>query len=542
MTGKQAQLNQIRSDAAECLLVSSLTTSDKREMFAKIAEHLNSLAFEFEKTMVVNGANVTSAKQPQLEEIRSDAAECLLLSNLATSDKREMFAKTAEHLNNLAFEVEKTMAVNGANVRSAEHHAAAVMTDLTAARNQVVVTTNAAAANHQQAARSRRILSWLLVIVAVPIVGVFFWKNDHVEKYLSLLTLQSKQEQSLVPQDNAKPAGLPSSEQGERNVVAERPGVLAAPEKTLKNLERLHTKSVGLSNKDSSGVEEKIAALTRDLATARRDLETKAALSSKAADETAQLRKSAGAATAELQQERQKTAALTSELATARRDFETKLASSSKAADEAAQLKKSAEAATTELQQERQKTAALTSELASARRDFETKLASSSKAADEAAQLKKSAEAATTELQQERQKTAALTSELASARRDFETKLALSSKAADEAAQLRKSAELRPRTAAGAPKDRCADERTGHRAPRLRDKAGVIEQGGRRGGPAQKVSGSCDRGTAAGTSKDRCADERTGHRAPRLRDKAGVIEQGGRRGGPAQKVSGSCDH
>ena len=194
---------------------------------------------------------------------------------------------------------------------------------------------------------------------------------------------------------------------------------------------------------------QKTAALTSELATARGDFETKLALSSTAADETAQLKKSAETATAELQQERQKTAALTSELATARSDFETKLALSSTAADEAAQLRKSAEAATAELQQERQKTAALTSELATARRDFETKLALSSQAADEAAQLRKSAEAATAELQQERQKTAALTSELATARRDFETKLALSSQADDEAAQL--TAELqreRQRTAA----------------------------------------------------------------------------------------------
>ena len=156
----------------------------------------------------------------------------------------------------------------------------------------------------------------------------------------------------------------------------------------------------------------KTTALPSELATARSDFETMAELASKAADETAQLRKTAEAATAELQQERQKTVALTSELATARSDFETMAELASKAADKAAQPKKSAEAVTAELQQERQKTAALTSELATARRDFETKLASSSTAADKAAQLRKTAEAATAELQQERQKTAALTSEL----------------------------------------------------------------------------------------------------------------------------------
>jgi len=159
--------------------------------------------------------------------------------------------------------------------------------------------------------------------------------------------------------------------------------------------------------------QKKTAALTSELAAARRDFETTLALSSKADDEAAQL-------TAELQREHQKTAALTSELAAARRDFETKLALSSKADDEAAQL-------TAELQREHQKTAALTSELATARRDFETKLASSSTPTNETAQPKKSAEAATAELQQERQKTAALTSELATARRDFETTLASSS-------------------------------------------------------------------------------------------------------------------
>ena len=185
----------------------------------------------------------------------------------------------------------------------------------------------------------------------------------------------------------------------------------------------------------------KTTALPSELATARSDFETMAELASKAADETTQLRKSAEAATAELQQERQKTAALTSELATARSDFETMAELASKAADKAAQPKKSAEAVTAELQQERQKTAALTSELATTRPDFETKLVSSSTAADETAQLRKTAEAVTAELQQERQKTAALTSELATTRPDFETKLVSSSTAADETAQLRKTAE-----------------------------------------------------------------------------------------------------
>ena len=166
----------------------------------------------------------------------------------------------------------------------------------------------------------------------------------------------------------------------------------------------------------------KTTALPSELTTARSDFETMAELASKAADETAQLRKTAEAATAELQQERQKTVALTSELATARSDFETMAELASKAADKAGQPKKSAEAVTAELQQERQKTAALTSELATTRRDFETKLVSLSTAADETAQLRKTAEAATAELHQERQKTVALATELAKVRRAVEQK------------------------------------------------------------------------------------------------------------------------
>src|SRR5947199_402964 len=78
--------------------------------------------------------------------------------------------------------------------------------------------------------------------------------------------------------------------------------------------------------------------------------------------------------------------------ARARRDVETQLALSSKAGDEAAQVKKAAESATAELRQSLQKehdrAEALTGELARARRDLEAQLALSSKAGDEAAQLK----------------------------------------------------------------------------------------------------------------------------------------------------------
>ena len=49
--------------------------------------------------------------QTHLEKLRKDAAECELISNLATDlQKRELFKKLAEHLATLATEVERAMA------------------------------------------------------------------------------------------------------------------------------------------------------------------------------------------------------------------------------------------------------------------------------------------------------------------------------------------------------------------------------------------------------------------------------------------------
>ena len=53
--------------------------------------------------------------QTHLEKLRKDAAECELMSNLATDlQKRELFKKLAEHLATLATEVERAMAAKKA--------------------------------------------------------------------------------------------------------------------------------------------------------------------------------------------------------------------------------------------------------------------------------------------------------------------------------------------------------------------------------------------------------------------------------------------
>ena len=49
--------------------------------------------------------------QAHLEKLRTDAAECALIRDLATDvKKRELFARLAEHLNLLANEVEAAIA------------------------------------------------------------------------------------------------------------------------------------------------------------------------------------------------------------------------------------------------------------------------------------------------------------------------------------------------------------------------------------------------------------------------------------------------
>jgi hypothetical protein len=49
--------------------------------------------------------------QAHLEKLRTDAAECLLISNLATDKaKQALFARLSEHLTSLATEVERAIA------------------------------------------------------------------------------------------------------------------------------------------------------------------------------------------------------------------------------------------------------------------------------------------------------------------------------------------------------------------------------------------------------------------------------------------------
>src|SRR5260370_29646169 len=124
--------------------------------------------------------------QAHLDKIRSDAAECLLVSTLVGDGKREVFAKTAQHLNALASEVEKTIATNGADkgTRGESEHVARV------GDPEAAIATNIAATHQPQAARRHRVVAWLLVVVLGGIGGAFFWDNNPAKNYWSLFNVQ----------------------------------------------------------------------------------------------------------------------------------------------------------------------------------------------------------------------------------------------------------------------------------------------------------------------------------------------------------------
>jgi len=194
-----------------------------------------------------------------LDRIRSDAAECVLLSNLVADGKREVFARAAEHLNALALEVEKTIAANSADQGT---RGEGVNTARPEDREETA-PVDLAATHQQQAARSRRILAWLLVVVLGGILGAFIWTKYPAEQYWSLLTLQSKRETSPAPQDETKQAiaALLSGAQADRRTLIEKLNTLVARvdnlATALDDLKATRAEAGGQLNKGFVGSEEK---------------------------------------------------------------------------------------------------------------------------------------------------------------------------------------------------------------------------------------------------------------------------------------------
>ena len=194
-----------------------------------------------------------------LDKIRSDAGECMLLSKLAPDGKGEMFAKTAEHLNALAFELEKTIAKSNAHTGTRGDGAS----ERPAGDPEEPVAGNIVTAHHQKAAQPRRMLTWLFVIMLGGIVG-FFWSAEPAKRYWSLYALQSKQETSpaLQHQSAEAIAALLSAEHAERKILMEQVSALTARVDNLTTitdkLKAAHAEIAGQSNKPTITSEEEL--------------------------------------------------------------------------------------------------------------------------------------------------------------------------------------------------------------------------------------------------------------------------------------------
>ena len=199
--------------------------------------------------------------------------------------------------------------------------------------------------------------------------------------------------------------------------------------------------------------QDKAEKLGVELATARSEGESQAAILRSARDEATRIKEASVRATDELrqalQQAQDKAEKLTGELAMARQEVEAQTAVAQSANDEARRAadrsKRSAEEQSQALREAQGKAEKLTAELAAARREVQSHESAASSAKDQATGVKEAAERSADDqrraLQQERNKTEKLTAELAEARSSLEAQT--KAKAAEEAARDSQLAALR---------------------------------------------------------------------------------------------------
>jgi hypothetical protein len=192
---------------------------------------------------------------------------------------------------------------------------------------------------------------------------------------------------------------------------------------------------------------ERAAQLEQDLAAARRDVATQTALVSKTNEEAGQAKRSAEDTAVQLktslQREGERAAQLEKDLAAARRDVETQTALASNASQDATQLKKVTDSRSVELkgslQTEHERAEALAKELSTAHTTIYAYEAQARKVSDQVAEAQKAGEnsAATlrNSLQQEQARAARLEQDLAATRRDVDTQTALVAQARGDAAR-----------------------------------------------------------------------------------------------------------
>lgn len=198
---------------------------------------------------------------------------------------------------------------------------------------------------------------------------------------------------------------------------------------------------------------ERAEQLEKDLGDARRDVATQMALVSKAHEEADQAKRSAeNAATGlrtSLQREGERAGQLEKDLAAARRDVETQTALVSKASRDATQLKQVADSEAANLKQslqkEHERAEALTKELSTAHTAIYAYEAQAHKTSDQVAEARQAGEnsvaALQKSLQQEQGHAKRLEQDVAAARRDVETQTALVAQVREDAARSKQASD-----------------------------------------------------------------------------------------------------
>lgn len=154
--------------------------------------------------------------QAHVRKIRSDAAECMVLSNLVTEEKRQLFGRIAEHLNSLALEIETEAATTVPDVPGAG-----------AAPDKSVnfAEPPATPPDYQRAARSWRLLPWSLLVSSIIFALAVVWAAHRTENTVANLLPKAGSEFRAAAHELTT---LLSEDKGERKALSDQLNALIA--------------------------------------------------------------------------------------------------------------------------------------------------------------------------------------------------------------------------------------------------------------------------------------------------------------------------
>jgi BA14K-like protein len=238
-TGARRQCNSqsaLSSIPSESNGFSRPTPQMNRNLGLQLANSLSEFGTEFMKDM-----------QAHAKKIRSDAAECLMLSNLVTEERRPLFAKIAEHLNSLALEIETETATS-------------IDPPITPPQSPVDVVRATPAGGLPRATRSWHQFSLSFLVALVAVAGIIFWEMNRMEmQSFSSANLLAKTE--LASGDSyQKLAAMLSDEKRDREIISDQLSTLNTRfdglVKELDDLKSLRTASIAPSVKATVGQNE----------------------------------------------------------------------------------------------------------------------------------------------------------------------------------------------------------------------------------------------------------------------------------------------